>query len=169
MDGSARALLWVTESNGYSARRVTAPRLTGVPARCPSETCPCALGEIALPRADFLLALPVASRVLTADIIQPTQGLTGECTLGWDLEDSALFRSYVPEEPLGLFLLSPTFQSNINRWLGWKYRIRSQPETLFRSEYETPDMHPFSTVTARNLNQATARKLKQGSLLATSG
>ncbi|GMF62084.1 unnamed protein product [Phytophthora fragariaefolia] len=56
-----------------------------------------------------------------------------------------------------------------NRWLGWKYRIRSQTETLFRSEYETPGMYPSSTVAARNLNQATARKLKQGPLLATSG
>ncbi|GMG17203.1 unnamed protein product [Phytophthora fragariaefolia] len=29
-------------------------------------------------------------------------GATPQCTHGWDLEDSALFRSYVPEEPLGL-------------------------------------------------------------------
>ncbi|GMF49725.1 unnamed protein product [Phytophthora fragariaefolia] len=55
------------------------------------------------------------------------------------------------------------------QWLGWKYRIHSQTETLARSEYETAGMYPSSTMTARNLNQATAQKLKQGSRLATSG
>ncbi|GMF33636.1 unnamed protein product [Phytophthora fragariaefolia] len=49
----------------------------------------------------------------------------------------------------------------VTRWLGWKYRIRSHTETLLCSEYETPGVYPSSTVTARDLNQATARKLKQ--------
>ncbi|GMF52547.1 unnamed protein product [Phytophthora fragariaefolia] len=78
------------------------------------------------------------------------------------IPDIECFEVFVRTLPLRVYVTCA------DRWLGWKYRIRCQTETLFRSEYETPGMYPSSTVTARNLNQATARKSKQGPLLATS-
>ncbi|GMF56338.1 unnamed protein product [Phytophthora fragariaefolia] len=48
-----------------------------------------------------------------------------------------MFRSYVPEEPLGLFLLSPTFQYKYQSVARLEYRDRSQLERGYRSEIET--------------------------------
>ncbi|KAJ8561985.1 hypothetical protein ON010_g7692 [Phytophthora cinnamomi] len=139
MDDGARALLRATESKGFSARSVTAPGLSGVPARRLGGTCPWRVRRVPCPsRADLSLGATCqhptsyASRVLTADIIQSAQGLTGQCTLVLDLENSALEN----------------------------YRIRPHVVTPDRSDFETPSYSAGITVAAHNLRQHIALTLR---------
>ncbi|GMF44032.1 unnamed protein product [Phytophthora fragariaefolia] len=76
-------------------------------------------------------------------------------------EDEPLLRWLVEVDTAITARLSSTRcrSTNINRWLCWKYRIRSQTETLSRSEYETLGISPPPADTAPAVSPTTAPPL----------